>query len=70
MLRLRRDLRVRTLVDFRSSEERREDASWSLMLSNGLIRTYDVHGNVVEVRGLVVGLGGAWRGWRRGRGEG
>lgn len=38
------------LVDFRSSEEHKEDTAWSLMLSNGVIKTYDAYGAVVEVR--------------------
>ena len=38
------------LVDFRSSEEHREDTAWSLMLSNGVIKTYDSYGAVVQVR--------------------
>lgn len=34
----------------RSSDERKEDSAWSLMLSNGIIKTYDVQGNITEVR--------------------
>eukprot|EP00887_Chlorella_sp_A99_P000979 scaffold5.g979.t1 len=43
---LRGELGVRTLIDFRSSDERREDSAWSLMLSNGVIKTYDLQGHV------------------------
>ena len=46
------------LVDFRSSEEHKEDTAWSLMLSNGVIKTYDSYGAVVEVRRRVGVLGG------------
>ncbi len=46
---LRGKLGLRQLVDFRSSEERKEDSAWSLMLSNGLIKTYDASGGVTEV---------------------
>ena len=43
----------------RSSEERKEDSAWSLMLSNGVIKTYDVNGHITEVRpGGVGGKGG------------
>ncbi|KAL4519388.1 hypothetical protein Ndes2437B_g07616 [Nannochloris sp. 'desiccata'] len=38
------------MLDFRSSEEHREDNNgWSLMLSNGDITCYDVNGNVSSV---------------------
>ncbi len=46
------------LVDFRSSEEHKEDTAWSLMLSNGVIKTYDSYGAVVEVRSGWGVLGG------------
>ena len=50
VLLLRRELRVRCLLDFRSAEELAEDSAWSLMLSNGVIKTYGDYGQVVEVR--------------------
>lgn len=49
VLLLRRDVGVRQMLDFRSSEEHAEDAGWSLMLSNGVIKTYDVNGDLTEV---------------------
>jgi protein tyrosine/serine phosphatase len=49
VLLLRRELHVQQLVDFRSTEEHKEDTAWSLMLSNGVIKTYDTYGAVVEV---------------------
>jgi hypothetical protein len=49
VLLVRRELRVRQMIDFRSSDELKEDTAWSLMLSNGVIRTYDQGGSVVEV---------------------
>jgi hypothetical protein len=45
---VRKDLRVQQMIDFRSSEELKEDTAWSLMLSNGVIKTYDSNGNIVE----------------------
>ena len=33
----------------RSPEEHGEDSAWSLMLSNGLIKTYDQQGNITQV---------------------
>lgn len=33
----------------RSADELKEDTAWSLMLSNGVIRTYDSSGTVTEV---------------------
>lgn len=50
VLLLRRELGVRCLLDFRSAEELAEDTAWSLMLSNGQIKTYGDYGQVVEVR--------------------
>ncbi|KAI3438607.1 hypothetical protein D9Q98_001030 [Chlorella vulgaris] len=46
---LRKELGVQQMIDFRSSDELREDTAWSLMLSNGVIKTYDSSGSVVEV---------------------
>ena len=58
VLLLRRDLGVRQLLDFRSADEHKEDRAWSLMLSNGVMKTYDARGNVVEVS-VCRGGGGA-----------
>lgn len=33
----------------RSADEHKEDTAWSLMLSNGIIKTYDAAGRVTEV---------------------
>ena len=52
---LRQRLRVQQMIDFRSSDELKEDTAWSLMLSNGVVKTYDASGNVAEVRRSVVG---------------
>ncbi|GAB4817039.1 hypothetical protein N2152v2_004085 [Parachlorella kessleri] len=41
VLTLREKLGLRHLLDFRSSNERAEDSAWSLMLSNGVVKTYD-----------------------------
>lgn len=47
---LRLELGIQQMLDFRSSEEHREDNNgWSLMLSNGDITCYDVNGNVSSV---------------------
>ncbi|KAL4425778.1 hypothetical protein ABPG75_009794 [Micractinium tetrahymenae] len=46
---VRRDLRVQHMIDFRSSEEHKEDTAWSLMLSNGIIKTYNAAGRVTQV---------------------
>ena len=65
MLLLRRELGVRQLVDFRSADEHKEDSAWSLMLSNGVMRTYDPAGGVAEVSagaGLPPPLPGGRRG--------
>jgi protein tyrosine/serine phosphatase len=47
---LRLGLQIQQLLDFRSSEEHKEDNNgWSLMLSNGDITCYDVNGNISSV---------------------
>ncbi|KAL4445823.1 hypothetical protein ABPG77_009022 [Micractinium sp. CCAP 211/92] len=46
---VRRDLHVQHMIDFRSADEHKEDTAWSLMLSNGIIKTYDAAGRVTEV---------------------
>ena len=47
---LRLELGLQQMLDFRSSEEHREDNNgWSLMLSNGNITCYDVNGNVSSI---------------------
>lgn len=46
---LRNEMGIRQMLDFRSSEEHAEDKGWSLMLSNGTIKTYDVNGDLSEV---------------------
>lgn len=47
---LRLDLGIQQMLDFRSSEEHREDDNgWSLMLSNGDITCYDLNGDVTSV---------------------
>lgn len=46
---LRSQLRIQSLIDLRSSTERKEDSAWSLMCSNGTIKTYDIEGNLTEV---------------------
>ncbi|RMZ55575.1 hypothetical protein APUTEX25_000158 [Auxenochlorella protothecoides] len=46
---LRRDLAIQQFVDFRSSSELAEDTAWPLVLSNGVIKTYDSSGRVSEV---------------------
>lgn len=46
---VRRDLQVQHMIDFRSADEHKEDTAWSLMLSNGIIKTYDAAGRVTEV---------------------
>ncbi|PSC68002.1 tyrosine serine [Micractinium conductrix] len=49
VLLLRKQLHVQHMLDFRSPEEHGEDSAWSLMLSNGLIKTYDQQGNITQV---------------------
>ena len=46
---LRQSLGIRQLFDFRSAEEQAEDTGWSLMLSNGVIKCYDVNGDLTQV---------------------
>lgn len=46
---LRQDLDIRQMLDFRSAEEQREDRGWSLMLSNGVMKSYDRSGQLTEV---------------------
>lgn len=46
---LRIGLGVRHFVDFRSHDELVEDTSWSMVLSDGVILTYDTRGRVEQV---------------------
>ena len=46
---LRGDLGITHMLDFRSAEEQSEDRGWPLVLSNGVIRTYDARGKLAEV---------------------
>lgn len=46
---LRSELSVRQMIDFRSTEEQNEDCGWSLMLSNGVIKSYDREGRLTEI---------------------
>ena len=45
---LRMDLKIQQLIDFRSTEEQKEDKGWHLMLSNGDITCYDANGKVTS----------------------
>ena len=64
VLLLRRELGVRHMLDFRSADEHQEDTAWSLMLSNGVIKTYDTAGSVTSVRMRGAGRG-RWAGHER-----
>lgn len=46
---LREELGIRSLFDFRSSEEQKQDSGWHLMLSNGVIKNYDLQGKLTQV---------------------
>lgn len=46
---VRSELKVQQMIDLRSAEERAEDKSWPVMLSNGIIKTYDDKGNLVKI---------------------
>lgn len=46
---LRQQLNIRQMLDFRSAEEQKEDRGWSLMLSNGVMKSYDRNGQLTEV---------------------
>ena len=46
---LRHLLSIRQMIDFRSAEEQKEDCGWSLMLSNGIMKSYDQEGRLTEI---------------------
>lgn len=46
---LRLELGINQMLDFRSTEEHKEDTGWSLMMSNGDITCYDTLGNITSI---------------------